>query len=473
MKRKLILFLMVLVLPITVRAEKPNFVNVIKNTECTGSYTWNDMADYAEECVGDECTDITVIGASCKDENYALVGDMCFRVFRTTYTDGVKMLYWGKATDGKCPTTNESMRSKFNNPFTLTSADYSITNELLRYMYPDVYGSSRRNMLGESSSLDYKNSSVLKTNIDLFYKNNLLDYANYFEDAIYCNSMRKSGYNDSYGGQGTSYNYYDDMRYSDDAQLRCRLVDSYTVDNEDGNQALKYPIATMSNHEYQFTVDGWEGSWVPDNLLLMTPRSYSTSSYYSAYASMRTTGNYSSYAVQEASYLPAVSVNKEVLVLAGTGVQNDPYVLGFPEPEPTGVKRQVHTKIVWDDKGNETNSRPSEVTIRIFVNGVEKFKKVVTAEDGWIFDAEIELASANDEVTFSVEQNEVEGYTLSIDQLASNQFVITNTLKTEVKGVEENPKTGIFNYLWILPIIAVVGFIVYKELIKESLFKSN
>ena len=136
-------------------------------------------------------------------------------------------------------------------------------------------------------------------------------------------------------------------------------------------------------------------------------------------------------------------------------------------------KNTFKTQIVWADQNDKDAIRPAFVTLKIYVNGALKYTKKVTAADDWVVTLDLEDEDLRGNIEFSVEQDGIDGYTMSLEKLSSNQFVLTNThTPGTVKGVSENPKTGIFNYLWLLILPIIMMGLGYMYFTKKSFFKN-
>ena len=134
---------------------------------------------------------------------------------------------------------------------------------------------------------------------------------------------------------------------------------------------------------------------------------------------------------------------------------------------------KFRAQIVWADQNDKDAIRPAFVTLTVKVNGTVKYTQKVSAADDWIFEVQLDDTDLRQNIEFSVEQDGIEGYTLQVDKLSSNQFVLTNThVPGDVKGVEENPKTGIFNYIWVFILPLVILGIGYAYFNKNSFFKN-
>jgi choice-of-anchor A domain-containing protein len=136
-------------------------------------------------------------------------------------------------------------------------------------------------------------------------------------------------------------------------------------------------------------------------------------------------------------------------------------------------KNTFKTQIVWADQNDKDAIRPAFVTLKIYVNGALKYTKKVTAADDWVVTLNLEDEDLRGNIEFSVEQDGIAGYTMSLEKLSSNQFVLTNThTPGTIKGVSENPKTGIFNYLWLLILPIIMMGLGYLYFTKKSFFKN-
>ena len=148
--------------------------------------------------------------AKTDSTNNVLFAGYCWNILRTTETVGVKMIYAGVPTDGACAdvTGDDSIigTSAFN-----TNAD---SNAYVGYMYgtpnSSTYAEEHKNA----------NNSTIKTMLENWYENNLLQYNDYIEDTNYCNdrSMNEISltlaatpdfFKYGYGKQLTGYSLYE------------------------------------------------------------------------------------------------------------------------------------------------------------------------------------------------------------------------------------------------------------------------
>ena len=170
--------------------------------------------------------------------NNVLFGGYCWKIIRTTDNYAIRMIYNGLPTNGACTNATGDDATIGNSVFN-TNANY---NAYVGYMYgtpnSSTYAEEHKNT----------NNSTIKTMLENWYANNLLQYNDYIEDTTFCNSKmiiddslfgNENIYGkiytlDGFGNSATSYTYTGD--YS------CPLSnDNFSVKN--GNN--KYPIGLL------------------------------------------------------------------------------------------------------------------------------------------------------------------------------------------------------------------------------------
>lgn len=112
--------------------------------------------------------------------NNVLFGGYCWKIIRTTETAGVKMIYNGVPTNGACTNATGDAATIGNSMFN-TNSNY---NAYVGYMYgtpnSSTYAEEHKNT----------NNSAIKTMLENWYANNLLQYNDYIEDTTFCNDRR-------------------------------------------------------------------------------------------------------------------------------------------------------------------------------------------------------------------------------------------------------------------------------------------
>ena len=197
-------------------------------------------------------------GAADKVNNNIIFNNMCWKIIRTTENNGIKLIYNGVPTDGKCETqTGEATQigtSKFNESYN--------DNAYVGYMYgaagSSTYAATHANT----------NESTIKKYIDSWYKANFDESAtSKLEDTIFCNDRSTKAYDantigntsmSSYGnlGYGKNKTLYGAAHrasfYSNDPNpsLVCQNQnDKFTVDGKNGNGKLRYPVGLITLDE--------------------------------------------------------------------------------------------------------------------------------------------------------------------------------------------------------------------------------
>ena len=197
-------------------------------------------------------------GDADKVNNNIIFNNMCWKIIRTTENNGVKLIYNGIPTDGKCETqTGEETqigKSSFN--------EESDDNACIGYMYgtagSSTYAATHANI----------NDSPIKTYIDNWYSQNFDESAtSKLEDTVFCNDRSTKAYDANTIGD-TSYSSYGDLGYGTNAtfygtahrasyfstnpnpSLVCTQDnDKFTVDSKNGNGKLTYPVGLITLDE--------------------------------------------------------------------------------------------------------------------------------------------------------------------------------------------------------------------------------
>ena len=199
-------------------------------------------------------------GDADKVNNNIIFNNMCWKIIRTTETGGIKIIYNGTPTDGKCENPD-------NIPYVETIVWNSESGDAayVGYMFGiNNAGNSTTKEQAQTNTF----SSTIKTYLeDTWFKNNMIEVEEYLEDTIFCNDRSTKAYDSatlgqSYGstygalGYGTNRTLYAAAhRASYDTldpnpTLKClEKNDKFTVNEENGNGKLKYPVGLISLDE--------------------------------------------------------------------------------------------------------------------------------------------------------------------------------------------------------------------------------
>lgn len=105
-------------------------------------------------------------------------------------------------------------------------------------------------------------------------------------------------------------------------------------------------------------------------------------------------------------------------------------------PRGTGTAigdQQVSVSVskVWDDQNNADGTRPTSVTVHLYADGVDTGKSEVLSDaNGWtatFSGLDKNQIGTSTAITYTVDEDEVEGYTAQVTGDATSGFTITNT----------------------------------------------
>lgn len=99
----------------------------------------------------------------------------------------------------------------------------------------------------------------------------------------------------------------------------------------------------------------------------------------------------------------------------------------------------------WDDANNKDGSRPDSVTVQLYANGDKSGEPVILDNNSdWKHTFNVPVYSRGEEITYTVEEAAVNGYTATVTGNAADGFVITNSHEPEniVDVLIDVPETG-------------------------------
>ena len=191
------------------------------------------------------------------------------------------------------------------------------------------------------------NDSNAKDKIDTWYASNMSEFTNKLEDTIWCNDRSVGDNNNNgwiaNGGDLSTNLYYGAYQRSSSAtytsieknkpSLSCaNKNDRFTVNNENGNKALQYPTALLTEDE--IVLAGGDAKASNGTYYLTTGNGYRSlsPSYFDNTSAngfnVRDDGYLSSIDVNGSNGLrPSISLKPGQLITKGTGTVLDPYVI--------------------------------------------------------------------------------------------------------------------------------------------------
>ena len=164
--------------------------------------------------------------------NHLIFANFCWKIVRTTETSGVKLIYDGVPSSGKCNNTGSAT--------TIGNSVFNSSKDNSKYV-GYKYGSS---VSDTSNTTD----STIKTKIDTWYQNNMTSYTSQLEDIVFCNDR-------SYTASGSRLNFgaYTRLGINKNPTLKCQNTkDKFTVNTSNGNGKLTYPVGLITADEISY-----------------------------------------------------------------------------------------------------------------------------------------------------------------------------------------------------------------------------
>ena len=160
-----------------------------------------------------------------------------------------------------------------------------------------------------SKVFENSHNSYIKYYVDNWYKNNIYRYRNYLEDTTYCNDRSVDN-----NFEFETYNRVKDKNLS----LSCSKNDSFSVSEKIGNGALTYPVGLLSIDEYILSSGALDNG---DKFYLMSPYKYDGNSYvYKGKDKEIVTNN-------NTNVRPVISLRGNVKIVDGMGTKDNPYII--------------------------------------------------------------------------------------------------------------------------------------------------
>lgn len=170
--------------------------------------------------------------------------------------------------------------------------------------------------------------STIKTYVENWYAENMIDYSNFIEDTVYCNDRRIAQPNgwDVNGDPTGLFLFYSNM-YRD---LTCENKnDRFTVSEEIGNGKLKYPVGLLTATEVDMV--GYDILGTDNYYWTMSPSLFSNSSSYIYTMSSEKELVLDNLAVPYKNIplgvRPVISLKSGIGYISGNGTATNPYVV--------------------------------------------------------------------------------------------------------------------------------------------------
>ncbi len=249
-------------------------------------------------------------------DNRVIFANKCWKIIRTTETGGVKLIYDGKPTNGQCNNTG-------GNSAIATSA-FNLNRDNAKYV-GYMYGNSIDDTTNTTDS-------TIKASIDTWYKNNMTNYTDKLEDTVFCSDR-------SYTTNSSTLNFATKTRLdvNKTPTLKCKnLKDRFTVDINNGNGNLTYPVALITADETVYagavlnsansTFYLKIGTWY----VTMSPYDFTSSAPHVLYIGSGGILKGADGGVYDASgaVRPVISLKPGIAMTGGSGTATDPFIVG-------------------------------------------------------------------------------------------------------------------------------------------------
>ncbi|MBP5679125.1 MAG: hypothetical protein J6X28_04785 [Bacilli bacterium] len=335
--------------------------------------------------------------------NFVIFANHCWRIVRTTNNGGVKLVYNGSPSNGTCSDTGSTtaFSSAYNTHhfvtqdigfmygsksyttgegtnvsdyvsgggytwdgtnYTLTDVSTGIDNNhhytcanstgvctKIRFYYfyqRRVYyynyielqnGQSELDVLAET--FENEQNSLIKSQLETWYAENLIDYASQIDDAVWCNDRtigNLNGWNAHGGALRDSLEFSSYVRNRNgEPSLACIKRDSFTVqETASGNGKLTYPIGLLTLDELVLAGGTFSNSAnsnyylnIGSSICDLTPRTAGNNGYMGM---MHYNGslNYSVQADETGcGFRPAIVLAPGIGITGGDGTAEHPYIV--------------------------------------------------------------------------------------------------------------------------------------------------
>ena len=219
--------------------------NVETQTECE-TYSLCNSEYYGTVLVENSSICANVNGTILTEKatwNGTSTKDIYWRIIRTNADGSIKLLYAGTSPDSdKAYVGLSEFNTTINDPM------------YVGYKY-GTSGSLENNRTND-------NDSTIKTYIDNWYKNNLIDYTKYLsKDAVYCNDRNLASGQTYSTTSSFDYAPYERIKTNKQPTYNCtNMSDAFSVNNTSAK--LNYPIGLMSIDELSYA--GGEVEYILD-----------------------------------------------------------------------------------------------------------------------------------------------------------------------------------------------------------------
>jgi len=289
-------------------------------------------------------------------------------------------------------------------------------------------------------------NSTIKTVIDYWYANYMVEYTSYLEDTVWCNDRSISdlgGWNPNGGSVSTKLVFKSD---SDRMNLTCKNKnDRFTVSEVNGNGALTYPVGMIDETERNLAYTSTSpysphasGSYYwglsPNDFYYNYAYGYNVSPYGRAYSNRVNDTN---------GVRPAVSLRAGIEYSSGDGSSAKPFVvdaeaIGYKISIQEGTNVKSNTEVSSEGRTIELTSTLENYVVSSFkINGTLIKGDTFVMPDEDVIVTDVKLA---EQVVFESDHP----YAINLDEYKEKTFEGATSITVELEYETEDVK-----YDWV------------------------
>ncbi len=306
---------------------KNDYSNVINKYLCENTSTCSDMRYIL-------LTQMTIYQAMTTANNYIFASDFTYNETTSTYTlNSDRVQFWDGSQNANQASINTHHYTCKNDTGTCSTIYYIyLIDNIDFYSIELTSGEAIGDALNKMLYSDDVNTtnSIMKNNIENWYRNNLTAYTDKLEDTIFCNDRRISnlaGWNPNGGSVTTQLSF----NSSNSTDLSCtRTNDKFSVSNIKAQ--LQYPVGLMTAPEARLLNSNRVRETSGYAYWLLTPNSTFDDGTKESIVSNG--GNLSSMFVDTYDHQttthrvrPVISLKPGTEYSSGTGSSADPYIV--------------------------------------------------------------------------------------------------------------------------------------------------
>ena len=293
---------------------------------------------------------------------------------------------------------------------------------------------------GESVNSD---DSIIKSNIDEWYANNLIDYNSYLEDTIFCNDRSIIDYG-SYNPNGSTSNYVKFKSFRKNDDLSCtNETDKFSINNSKAR--LTYPVGLISYQEVNL-LNNYNARKSSSAYWTISPREDNSNYNVNANGKYITQNNNST----SLGVRPSISLKSNIKYSSGSGNLDDPYIVDYNTYYSINVEiinKTEELNIALDDisqveQGKEVNFKITPIKgfkikeIKILDDNNNEIMYSITNNKNYTFimpDSNVTIIPSYERVSNVINVEEVEGTKeISIEVNNVKAVVYEDTVKLTI-----------------------------------------